>query len=100
MTPETYTRDDDEPWREKAACLSEDGGTTDKWFPKGKPGRYAISVLEAETEQARQCYELECPVLAECRRYAVLTNQDRGVWGGLAFSDPGARAMAHKEEHG
>lgn len=98
MNPETYTRDDDERWRARAACRSEDGSVTAEWFPHGRPGRVkSISRVEAEFNQAQQCYQLECPVIHECRRFAVLTNQDRGVWGGLGFSDPAARDMARKE---
>lgn len=100
MTPEHYIREDDELWRGKAACRR-DGVTTSDWFPKGKPGRLVSqSREEMEFIQAHQCYAMECPVIPQCRRYAVLTDQDHGVWGGLAFSDPNARAQAQKEVFG
>jgi WhiB family transcriptional regulator, redox-sensing transcriptional regulator len=60
-------------WRARAACVAED---PELFFPIGS-GRHA----EEQVTAAKQvCHR--CPVVAQCRDFAVLNGCD-GVWGGL-----------------
>lgn len=61
-------------WWIKAACLGED---TEMFFPIGSTGR----ALE-QTEQAKAICAV-CEVRTECLEWAIVNNQQDGVWGGL-----------------
>ena len=60
-------------WRDHAGCL---GSDPDMFFPIGSTG----AVL-GEIQAAKAVCE-SCPVIEECLRYALVTNQESGVWGG------------------
>jgi WhiB family redox-sensing transcriptional regulator len=58
------------PWQDRALCAQAD---PEAWFPeKGGSTREAKRVCQA------------CPVRAECREYALETDQRFGIWGGLS----------------
>jgi WhiB family redox-sensing transcriptional regulator len=62
-------------WRQRAACLDED---PELFFPVGSTG----PALE-QLERAKQvCHG--CDVIDDCLEWALETNQDAGVWGGLS----------------
>lgn len=61
-------------WREQAACLSAD---PELFFPVGNTGSALDQIERAKAVCAR------CPVTEMCLQYAMDTNQDYGVWGGL-----------------
>jgi WhiB family redox-sensing transcriptional regulator len=61
-------------WRHQAACLDED---PELFFPIGTTGPALSQIERAKAVCAR------CDVRAECLAWAVETNQDAGVWGGL-----------------
>jgi WhiB family transcriptional regulator, redox-sensing transcriptional regulator len=61
-------------WRLDAACRDED---PTRFFPVGATGPAIEVVEEAKAICAR------CPVAQECLMFAVTTNQEYGVWGGL-----------------
>lgn len=62
-------------WRQRAACLDED---PELFFPVGSTGP-ALDQLE----RAKQvCHG--CEVIEACLEWALATNQDAGVWGGLS----------------
>lgn len=61
-------------WRRKAACLDED---PELFFPVGTTGP-AI----AQTERAKAICQA-CDVSEDCLEWALDTNQDAGVWGGM-----------------
>lgn len=61
-------------WRSRAACLDED---PELFFPIGSTG----PAVE-QTERAKSVCR-GCPVAAQCLDWALATNQDAGVWGGL-----------------
>ena len=65
----------DEGWREQAAC---GGADADVFFPAGED--------EALVAPAREICAA-CPVMDECLRYALSTNQTEGVWGGMTGSE-------------
>jgi len=56
-------------WREKAACLDSD------------PDIFFVDRGHPITKARRICRD--CPVQQECLDYAVTTDQNFGVWGGL-----------------
>jgi WhiB family transcriptional regulator, redox-sensing transcriptional regulator len=66
-----------EPWMESGACQRTD---PDLFFhPEGERG----DARRARAEAARQvCFD--CPVLEECRRYALERREAFGTWGGLS----------------
>ena len=61
-----------ESWKTEARCL---GSDPDMWFATDGDGS-----LVAKAKQVCR----SCPVLRECREYAVSNGIRYGVWGGLA----------------
>jgi WhiB family transcriptional regulator, redox-sensing transcriptional regulator len=61
-------------WRNRSACIDED---PELFFPVGTTG----PALE-QTERAKAVCR-GCDVASECLEWALETNQDAGVWGGL-----------------
>jgi WhiB family transcriptional regulator, redox-sensing transcriptional regulator len=61
-------------WRSRAACVDED---PELFFPIGTTGP---AVDQADAAK-RIC--TRCDVRESCLEYALATNQDAGVWGGL-----------------
>lgn len=62
-------------WRDKAACLAVD---PELFFPVGNTGPAVDQIDRAKSVCSR------CPVTEYCLQYALDTNQDSGVWGGLS----------------
>lgn len=62
-------------WRDYSACRDT---SPDLFFPVGTTG----PALEQIAEAKAVCRE--CPVRAACLEYAVVTNQDTGIWGGTS----------------
>lgn len=65
----------DDSWRDAALCRNTD---PELFFPIGTTGYAVIAVEEAK----RVCGE--CVVTDDCLDYALATNQDSGIWGGLS----------------
>ncbi len=61
-------------WRGRAACTDED---PELFFPIGTTG----PAVEQADAAKRVC--AVCDVREECLEFALATNQDAGVWGGL-----------------
>ncbi|MGO1434822.1 MAG: WhiB family transcriptional regulator [Canibacter sp.] len=61
-------------WREQAACLNAD---PELFFPVGNTGPALDQIERAKAVCA------SCSVTEMCLQYAMDTNQDYGVWGGL-----------------
>ena len=64
---------DDSGWRDDAACRDTDPNL---FFPAGTTG---IAVEEIEAAKAL-CQS--CPVRAQCLEFAMIANQEAGIWGG------------------
>lgn len=64
----------DYSWRSHAVCRGTD---PDLFFPVGTTGQALVQISRAK----EVCWE--CPVRVECLDYAIATNQDSGIWGGL-----------------
>lgn len=62
-------------WREFAACRDTD---PDLFFPVGTTGP-AIEQIDNAKTVCRSC-----DVQAACLEYALVTNQDSGIWGGTS----------------
>jgi WhiB family redox-sensing transcriptional regulator len=65
----------DYSWRDHALCRDTD---PELFFPVGTTGIALVQI-----DKARQVCR-ECTVRAECLEYALDTNQDSGIWGGLS----------------
>ena len=65
----------DEDWREQAACS---GADPEVFFSAGED--------EMLVAQAREVCGA-CPVMDDCLRYALATNQTEGIWGGMTGSE-------------
>lgn len=63
-----------EDWRHRAACRD---SNPDLFFPIGTTG-LALDQIEA----AKSVCDI-CGVRPECLEFALATNQESGVWGGL-----------------
>ena len=66
---------DDLEWRDKAACLKAD---PELFFPVG-----TVKIAELQIDKAKAVCG-RCAVREVCLKYALDTNQDDGVWGGLS----------------
>ena len=64
----------DYTWRSRAICRDTD---PDLFFPIGTTGQALVQIDRAKEVCG------ECPVKSECLQYALETNQDSGIWGGL-----------------
>lgn len=62
-------------WRDRAACRDED---PELFFPIGSTG-VALEQVERAKAVCRRC-----EVSEQCLEWALETNQDAGVWGGLS----------------
>ena len=62
-------------WRSNAACAGED---PEAFFPVGSAGP-ALAQVEWAKAVCRRC-----PVVTQCLDWALATNQQDGVWGGLS----------------
>ena len=74
LSVEPYSIEDDE-WRDHAACRDTN---PDLFFPVGTTGP-AIEQIDQAKAVCR-----ECPSQSPCLEFALMTNQDSGVWGGTS----------------
>ena len=75
-------------WRDEAACRDT---SPDLFFPIGTTGPALDQIAEAKLV----CDD--CLVQQECLEFALLTNQDSGVWGGLSEEERRAIRKARRE---
>ncbi len=64
----------DDEWRDGALCRDTDPAL---FFPVGVTGNALVQIDQAK----KTC--TECTVAQECLDFALDTNQDSGIWGGL-----------------
>ena len=65
-------------WQQQAACRGPLGAV---FFPPPTTERKREKLAR---EQKAKDICLACPVLDECRRYAIAIREPHGVWGGLS----------------
>jgi WhiB family transcriptional regulator, redox-sensing transcriptional regulator len=75
-------------WRDVASCRDT---SPDLFFPVGTTGPALDQIAEAKLV----CDD--CLVQQECLEFALLTNQDSGVWGGLSEEERRAIRKARRE---
>jgi WhiB family redox-sensing transcriptional regulator len=72
----TWTRNiewDLDDWRQRAACRDTD---PDLFFPVGSTGPAVEQIINAKAVCAI------CEARASCLEFALVTNQESGIWGG------------------
>jgi len=67
-------------WQLQGACRGMDSAVF--FHPEGERGQ-----ARADREQQAKQVCLNCPVLQQCRRHALLVREPYGVWGGLSESE-------------
>ena len=65
----------DYTWRKLALCKDTD---PELFFPIGTTGQALLQIAKAKSVCC------ECPVKIDCLDFALETNQDTGIWGGLS----------------
>ena len=72
-------------WQMKGTCRGVDSSVF--FHPDGERGR-------ARAQRERRAKELckQCPVIAQCRQYALSVSEPYGIWGGLSESERGVLA--------
>jgi len=65
----------DYSWRRDAICRDTD---PELFFPIGTTGQALLQIAKAKSVCC------ECPVQYECLEFAMETNQDTGIWGGVS----------------
>lgn len=65
----------DYSWRRDAICRDTD---PELFFPIGTTGQALLQIAKAKSVCC------ECPVQHECLEFAMETNQDTGIWGGVS----------------
>ncbi len=76
-------------WVHRASCRDED---PELFFPLGTTGPAAAQVAAAKAVCAR------CEVRELCLEWALATNQDSGVWGGLSEEERRALRRARRRQ--
>lgn len=75
---ETVTSDAEDDWRGHAACV---GKNPELFFPTTGSAKSAIALDQAKAVCAG------CRVQETCLRWAIRTESDYGVWGGIGESE-------------
>lgn len=75
-------------WRDRANCLE---GDPELFFPTGSTGPALLQIEEAKQICA------SCPVIEECRMWALENNMEYGVWGGLSEDERRALRNGNKK---
>ena len=76
-------------WVHRASCRDED---PELFFPLGTTGPAAAQVAAAKAVCNR------CEVREVCLEWALATNQDSGVWGGLSEEERRALRRARRRQ--
>jgi WhiB family redox-sensing transcriptional regulator len=75
LTAEPFASVENDDWRDLASCRDT---SPDLFFPVGTTGPAIEQIAQAKAVCAT------CEVQAPCLEYALVTNQDSGVWGGTS----------------
>ena len=75
LAPSIAITTDPDTWRDLALCRNTD---PDLFFPVGTTGTALVTI-----DHAKQVCG-SCDVSGECLDFALETNQDSGIWGGLS----------------
>ena len=72
-------------WRHRAVCRDED---PELFFPIGNTGPALLQIEDAKVVCRR------CDVIDQCLQWALESDQDAGVWGGMGEDE--RRALRHR----
>ncbi len=75
LTVEPYASVENADWRDLSACRDT---SPDLFFPVGTTGPAIEQIAQAKAVCAT------CEVQGPCLEFAMVTNQDSGVWGGTS----------------
>ena len=75
LSVESYASVENDDWRDRSACRDT---SPDLFFPVGTTGPAIEQITEAKAVCAT------CEAQGPCLEYAMVTNQDSGVWGGTS----------------
>lgn len=75
LTAEPYSALENDDWRDLSACRDT---SPDLFFPVGTTGPAIEQIAQAKAVCA------QCEVQGPCLEFALVTNQDSGVWGGTS----------------
>ncbi|MFC9840716.1 WhiB family transcriptional regulator [Rhodococcus sp. NPDC127530] len=78
--PDHFHHSLDRDWQHRALCRGTD---TDLFFsPDGERGN-----VRARRERAAKQICQDCPVLDDCRAYALTATESYGIWGGMSETE-------------
>lgn len=77
----------DHTWREFAACQ---GADTELFYPPRDRDTYSVIASKAKVYCNGNKDEPPCPVRAECFWYAITTDEQHGIWGGMSHRERNA----------
>jgi WhiB family redox-sensing transcriptional regulator len=83
-----YDKDD---WRLQASCRGQD--PSQFFHPEGERGRMRDERIVLAKEICRTC-----DVLMRCREWALETNQEYGIWGGMSEAERRSYQRTHSRE--
>ena len=75
----------DYDWRDQALCRDTD---PELFFPVGTTGKALVAIDKAKSVCG------ECPVSLPCLDFALDTNQDAGIWGGMSEEERRTSAVS------
>lgn len=81
---------DCDDWRERAACRDTD---PDLFFPVGSTGIAVDQIVAAKAI----CHQ--CAARRDCLEFALVTNQESGVWGGATEEERRRLRRARAAQH-
>jgi WhiB family redox-sensing transcriptional regulator len=70
------------PWADQAVCATTD---PELWFPD--KGAVGYVTADGTREHRAKAICRRCPVLEECREYAIEAAEPYGIWGGLSADE-------------
>lgn len=91
-TSRLIVKDEPRPdWRDHAACLGKD---PEDWFPVSEL-ESGIALAHIESVKAI-CSE--CPMAGSCLSWALETQQQHGIWGGLTVKERANLKRSHNRK--
>lgn len=60
----------------------------DTWFPEKSEETYpGYANLHSTAPRAKELCNTQCPIVLQCRAYALKHHEMHGVWGGMSYLD-------------
>lgn len=84
-------------WQRDAACATVED--PDIFFPPRDKEKYKAVATEAKAYCFGNSERPECPVRTKCLKYAVESDEQHGIWGGLSHRERNALVRKWKREY-